>query len=368
MKKISIIIPLYHGKEYIKYLLYIASQNYYYIRSIASLEVILVNDSPEEHIDITEQYPFSIKIHENDKNSGIHQSRVNGLLESTGDYITFWDQDDRWSPYFLLSQMDKIDDADVIFCDAIHGHGLHLFNGDSDIEHIIDSRWYISHLMGIISPGQSLIRRSSIPDEWMRYIMHTNYCDDAYLWILMKDRRRKFTVNKECLYVHVEDEHNTSKNWKNNIISLTELNDIVINNDLLSHDNMVLFEKCITDRIKNNSECIHVEEILNFIYDNPLPLKTYLKKYNRISIYGFGNMGILLVELFEQIGVNYSHIYDRQAVSDRWNVERLNNGDDSDLMIVSILIGRENIISWIESVSKAEVISIMDLENCCSSK
>ena len=359
MIKVSIIIPLYHGNQFIRYLIDLAMDNYNNLDGNTSVEVIIVNDSPDERVDVNWKLPFDIKLINNKGNEGIHQSRVNGLMASSGDFVTFWDQDDEWSDNFLKSQLEHIGDADVVLADAIYGNGIDLFKEDSVIEHILSPTWYIGNLLEIISPGQALIKRSSIPVEWTQHIMHTNYCDDAFLWVLMKDRHRKFAINPECLYTHTETGNNTSLNRKNNIVSLKELYDIVSANHLLSDENTSALHECIINRIKNNEEYIEVDNILS----DKEKLRKILENFNRISVYGYGVNGEKLVSVMNDIGIHCSHIYDRGAASEEYNIEKLENSDDdSDLIIVSVINGRDDIIHWVKDNTNGEVISIFDIK------
>lgn len=78
--KISIITPFYKGNKYM--------ENYFKnikkIKEKNNIEIIIVNDSPEEKIIINEDISeLKIKIIENEKNYGIHKARVIGLLHAT---------------------------------------------------------------------------------------------------------------------------------------------------------------------------------------------------------------------------------------------------------------------------------------------
>lgn len=365
MSRISIIIPLYHGQKYVDQILLSVEKNNRYLKE-KKLEIIFVNDCPNEIISIPNNYVFPVTVLNNDTNSGIHQSRINGLLASHGDYISFWDQDDKWSPYFLKSQLEHIGDADAVFCDALYRNGIHCFDSEQAIERVTSDDWYMRHLTGIISPGQALIRRSSIPKEWTQYVMHTNYCDDAFLWLLMKEHKCRFEVNRECLYTHIEDGNNTSIHWDRNIESFKEMYGLIENNHLLSDGNMTLFQQGISERLGIMQDCLDAEETIKDLQDRS---ETYrqafvAKDYKKISVYGFGNIGVELARAFDKSTISIAHIYDRDAVSDEYNIERLDNcTDDSDLIIVSIVLNRKKIIDWVRTQTNASVISILDLKN-----
>ena len=94
-EKVSIIIPLYNGKNFIDKTLSI-------IHKIkAPKEIIVINDGSTDEsghycIQLKEKYPELIVCHK--KNGGIFTARNMGLTLCTGDYILFVDQDDYIDP------------------------------------------------------------------------------------------------------------------------------------------------------------------------------------------------------------------------------------------------------------------------------
>ena len=87
------------------------------------VEVILVNDSPWSTIDESKLSAIkqSYKIVVNKKNSGIHQSRVNGINIASCDYILLLDQDDKISENYFESQYEKAmkENADLIIANGV---------------------------------------------------------------------------------------------------------------------------------------------------------------------------------------------------------------------------------------------------------
>ncbi|WP_201779819.1 hypothetical protein, partial [Liquorilactobacillus vini] len=62
----------------------------------------------------------------------------------------------------------------------------------------------------IVSPGQCLIKKSSIPHEWLESKLDINGADDWLLWVMMLVKGKKFVMNDDYLYTHNNLEHNTS--------------------------------------------------------------------------------------------------------------------------------------------------------------
>ena len=98
IKRISVVTPIYHGKQYINQMICqleaCARESMYSY----TLELLLVNDDPEEPLEQHVSDMIDIKVIQTDCNRGIHAARVLGLECSTGSYILFLDQDDLIQP------------------------------------------------------------------------------------------------------------------------------------------------------------------------------------------------------------------------------------------------------------------------------
>ena len=215
---VSVIIPYYHGSRFLHQLLQMMEDNAESLKSEhdAALEVLLVNDSPDEIIKVSDDGHFSLKMLTNPHNCGIHASRVNGLKEASGEFVLFLDQDDYIIKRALASQLQKIGDADFVVgngYDGEAGGGKHLIFGNTARQRAatdLRCHYYYNNL--IRSPGQVLIRKASIPAFWEENILQNNGSDDAFLWILMLCRGCRAEINEEPLYEHVVTGENASGN------------------------------------------------------------------------------------------------------------------------------------------------------------
>ena len=221
---ISVIIPYYQGKRYLSDLLSMMERNARILRAETGreLEVLLVNDSPWENLE-EDRIPqkdtertYCLKVLTNQKNSGIHATRANGLNAANGECIQFLDQDDRITDRCLMSQYKAIGDADFVIGNGYDGEadgGKHLFYSNASEQAAAGDlmcQYYYNNL--IRSPGQVLIRKSSIPAYWSEQIMKNNGSDDAFLWILMLCSGARVAINEELVYEHVYTGENTSSN------------------------------------------------------------------------------------------------------------------------------------------------------------
>lgn len=223
---ISVITPLYYGKKYIQGLLKMMAENAVHLKKRqCRVEFILVNDSPEESIvqDALKKDAalrtgnLNVHLLQNEQNSGIHFSRVRGLAQASGAYVMFLDQDDRLEPDSLERLMQGIirkkKQADIVVGNGIRitpRGNLPIYKWGLAMRLACMEKMYLYGTDMILSPGQCLVRKASIPQVWKENILFENGCDDLYLWLLMlAEGRRVHTVHKK-VYAHIEAAHNYS--------------------------------------------------------------------------------------------------------------------------------------------------------------
>lgn len=220
---VTVIIPLYKGEKYIDH-------DYKMVRRALEKadiwdcsEIIFVNDYPEELIDFERE---NCTVINNQKNLGIHGSRVEGLKKSQGEYIHFLDQDDDISGRFYQSQLRNIKNNDVIVANAVLEH-----KGYSNLEYRnIFEYFLVRHPLAytvigcrIESPGQCLIKRRSIPDFWKNNLLKSNAADDYMLWLSLFAEGKRFKINKDILYRHNYTGDNLSLDERKVNQSLSEM-------------------------------------------------------------------------------------------------------------------------------------------------
>lgn len=232
---ISVIVPFYYGNSHIEHIVTNVEENAKYLQlkhPDVKVELIFVNDSPEVEMEIENQKKESaesgiqIKALQNDKNRGIHYSRVQGLKKAEGKYVVFLDQDDELDKHFLRMQFEAIRENDVVVCNGVHKYDTHevvLYKNRYQLECTKQLKKYVTIRQQIASPGQCLIRKEAIPQEWYRFIMQKNGADDYFLWILMLSKGRKFEVNGKVLYNHVITGENCSADLQKMDCSVDEM-------------------------------------------------------------------------------------------------------------------------------------------------
>lgn len=309
---ISFIIPLFKCDMFLSQILKNIDKVSRYIKDKinTSIELVLINDYPIYKIYEIEKATFTyidnIIVYNNEKNIGIHATRIKGLDLSSGEYVCFLDQDDHIDEAFGWKMISKALDtyADVVLCNGIYRNNRKIYNTLNEI-HTAISRDYFKSLTSIISPGQALIRKNVIPIEWKINILKENYCDDAFLWCLLKNKAAKFEFVDEMLYFHKEDGQNQSFNWSNNAKALEELKVVVSKKRLLHKDNMITFMTTISNEIVKQKYYAKVDKLLNYYRQNSEEFKLILNQICRdfLVVYGLGIIGKTFVNLVKQTGI-----------------------------------------------------------------
>lgn len=213
--KVSIIVPLYFGEKYIEKIVSMVQENCNHLQKEDDVELIFVKDSLESYKrDInTFKASFPIMFLQNERNNGIHYTRARGIQASRGQFVLMLDQDDEIKQDFLVSQLEKIKDADLVVGNGIkeypeYNKCLYKYRW---MQNTVKYRWlYERFSCRILSPGQCLIRRASIPEIWMRNPLRNSGADDLFLWLLMFENKAKIKINAKLIYVHKHTASNLS--------------------------------------------------------------------------------------------------------------------------------------------------------------
>lgn len=118
MDLVSVIIPCYNVSPFIDNLSWIFEQTY------PELEFVLVDDCSKDDTwqklqAFKQQHADKrIVIAQNEKNSGAAATRNRGFALSSGQYVCFWDADDKAYPQFVEKMLAKLqqEQADFVYC------------------------------------------------------------------------------------------------------------------------------------------------------------------------------------------------------------------------------------------------------------
>lgn len=217
---ISIITPYYKGKKYLSDLIKMVEENISFLKEKKAdikLDFWLINDSPDENIELPNMEYDYINVVNNDVNSGIHYSRVHGLKVCSGDYVLMLDQDDVIYPDTIWNLAQSSDDGDIIIGNGyiVDGHKKRvIYNSLKAQNAAVKLDFYLTCTSMCVSPGHVLIRKSSISQKWYDNIMTNNGSDDYFLWLLMFDQGAKFKICEKTVYEHINTGENVSSNRK----------------------------------------------------------------------------------------------------------------------------------------------------------
>lgn len=320
-ERISVIVPIYHGKKYIKPLIHMLEAGAAACRDRCTIEFVLSNDDPESPLDGYVSNHMEIRTVETDVNRGIHGARVRGLEYCTGDYVVFLDQDDVIRNNYIESQCRKIGNADAVVCRLINGKRLH-YTDTFRFEEVITRDFMLHHWCSIVSPGQVLLRKAAIPNIWKENILSDNGADDYFLWLCMMAEGKRFALNQEVLFTHVITGMNTSENTNLMMDSEEEMLSILNREKVFTGDDANGFED-----LKRSLRRIHVKMLdaqrkslvcldrINRSLRQRGAMYDWMRKNRgrKIAIYGAGELGLAMYDLLKEQGVIPLCYLDRNA-------------------------------------------------------
>lgn len=281
--KVSIITAFYRGNSYINNLLKSIIQNSSECKNYnIEIEYIIVNDSPDVEVLINAEldYDFKLIIETNVINSGIHQSRVNGLKKATGEYVLFIDQDDVLLPHAILEFVRNSKKMDVIIGNGyiVNENGKSLIYKSKTAQNFAVKKIFYEYCTSMcVSPGHVFLKKDSIPNEWCEYILKTNGSDDYFLWLLMLDKKLKFGVVFDATYEHICTNNNLSLDRKKMYQSSEKFCEILTDNKLIDKNTVKRINRRTNMKIQWNFKSNFFDKlilsiknidivIINFVY------------------------------------------------------------------------------------------------------
>lgn len=253
MPKISIIIPVYNGEEYLeKCLESIKSQE------LKDIQAIIVNDGSvdksEEIIDkyVEENPQIFEKV--NKENGGQATARNLGITKARGEYIIFIDSDDYIEQEMLKIMYDKAqeDKSDIVVCDyyevtndkKIVKKAIRSFSEDMNINYILSNA----------SPWNKLIKTELITKNNIKFLENHIYEDLATMPIL-GGYAKKITYLQKPLYNYIIREGSTMRQQTYN----KKLESIFI---AIEHLEKQMQKRNIYDEYKEELEYLIIEHLL----------------------------------------------------------------------------------------------------------
>ena len=187
--KISVVIPVYNGERYL-----VECIQSVYRQTYSNFEIIVVDDASTDGtraiIERLRDSYGQLRYFRNEKNLGTGGSRNVGIRESKADLVGFLDQDDRWYPTFLETQLRILDanpDIDCLYCDFDFideasnvtdiSSGCYVCQGEPSINRIgIEAIWKGQTPI----PSTVIFRKSALFDVGL---FSVEYLDCINMWI-----------------------------------------------------------------------------------------------------------------------------------------------------------------------------------------
>ncbi len=322
MYTISVIVPIFHGKQYMDGLVRQVEECREKISNEDQVELIFVNDDPNETIlaEFSSQ-SIGITILPTDCNRGIHGARVRGLERSQGKYVLFLDQDDQIHPDYFMSQLSCIEDHDGAVCQVIHEKKM-FYNSVTPFQRMMNKEYMFANGSPIISPGQVLLCKEAIPAVWKTQIVKHNGADDFLLWLCMLAEGKTFALNNQVLFEHVVKYDNASLNTYNMMCSEEEVVHILLENHVFPDDDRIWIEKMLYRMRKKSLANLDKFRKMFYILDDWMQaeeqengIERFLKEQeiNEIAIYGLGPLGRDLLKKLKNSSIHISYIIDQNA-------------------------------------------------------
>ncbi len=366
---VSVIIPLYNGKKYIKKLILMLEKNKMcleYQEYKREIEIIFINDNPQETIEKQDIGMSSvirnITLISNCHNLGIHRTRIKGLERAVGSYVVFLDQDDEIAEDYLFNQFYYLAGGDAVLCNGFYRKDKVIYYNEERQREAVTKQVFIERQNLIISPGQVMIKRDAIPKEWKCCYLYENGSDDVLLWILMLRDNKKFSVNPFIGYFHIENGGNASLNFSVMKKSIEELYETVRVNDLLLGEDFLIFEQSVRKRLDKYDGYIRILDNWEKIISG-LGELIRRERFRSIAIYGYGVVGRKLLAELGKINVSVDFFIDKDAVSykmqnyDIYSLEEVVK--DVGLIIITPLFAEDEIRKSLEK-KKGKKVSLQD--------
>lgn len=271
MITVSIITPFYYGNKYLERLVTSVNQVALKVRDLAAIEMIIVNDSPDEHIILPKLYDCIVDIRTlaNERNIGIQGTRLHGLEHSNGEWVVFLDQDDELVPDGYRVMIEHCNEADVIVGNLLYefsGEKVKFYSNEKIIRHSIKYKNFITIRNMIPSPGHCLIRKKAIPDIWKTRKLTVNGSDDYLLWLLMFKQRKVFKTIGEVVYTHKDNNGlNLSADIEKMYNSSLEMCQLLQEESVLESNEQKLLEKCVRFKYHQDASKLTIGDIANYM-------------------------------------------------------------------------------------------------------
>lgn len=248
--KVSIIIPVYNGSNYVNLAIDSALRQTY-----KNIEIIVVNDGSKDNtLKILKQYGDKIKLIDKE-NGGVSTALNLGIEKMTGDYFSWLSHDDLYYPEKIEKEVNYLIEHDLVGTKTILYSNFDY--NDKWGNHIYTCKYNTKELnresalplqKAAISGLTLLIPKEAFKDAG-NFDVDLRACQDYKLWFEMYKKGYKF--------IHLED-----------VLTVTRIHDLSVSNTsprVMSEGNdfWVNYVKYFNDKYKEK----YYNSIYNYYYD-----------------------------------------------------------------------------------------------------
>jgi len=196
MPKVSVIIPVYNGAEYVR-----EAVDSALAQCNVNVEVIVVDDgSTDETPTILAGYGRSIRVL-GQRNSGHVKARNNGVKVASGEWLAFLDADDQWLPQKLSKQLQVADvNIGMVYTDRENfGDITRVKRTASSSFPLFEGDLFEPLLLGNFVTVSSVIIRREWFDRLGGFDEELSVCEDWDMWLRFSAAGGKAAVCREAL-------------------------------------------------------------------------------------------------------------------------------------------------------------------------
>lgn len=392
-KLVSVIVPTYNRKnKVVQSIKSVLKQEY------ANLECIVVDDGS---VDGTEQEVLAIKDSRLryvrlEKNSGPSIARNEGVKESRGDYITFNDSDAYWYPNKLDKQVayfQKHQEFGMVYCRFRYQTPEKgwLIPSLKFGKEVLEGDIYERLLEGNLVDTPAMLIKKEVLHQIGGFSESLRSLEDYDLALRIAFQYQIGFVD-EVLYESVyssngvnSDDDNKFKafiylikqNWNRTVadgrygLLIPFLKLVAAINDKEKQDRMI---EALYSLPEISSGELQTIQIIFYTFVTEIFKKEALNKIaslrncawqfsgRNVLIYGFGETGKVLAELFETMGIRIKGFIDQNRIfSNSYPVFSLTEIPENIDLIINTLPERQMQKKEIRACTSAEVVSVMDL-------
>jgi glycosyltransferase involved in cell wall biosynthesis len=177
------------------------------------LELIVVNDFPDQDVSSILPDNDSIRTIQHKENKGAPVARNNGIHASDGEYIALLDDDDAWKPQKLEKQIKYFEDLDSSF--GLVYTGRDVVYGDDHVEvEISDKEGWIHEVLleGNIIPSETPLVRADCFNKVGLFDPDLPSCQDIDVWLRIAEEYKIGSVNESLAIAYRGHEDRISSN------------------------------------------------------------------------------------------------------------------------------------------------------------